>query len=56
MLTVGLVAATLFITFLGYRIVSMRVARGLKAIYIVFLPGALALGSLIAFLSLAAPR
>jgi hypothetical protein len=50
-----LIAAT-FITFLGYRIASMRVVRESRPLFVIFLPAVALIGSGIGFLLLAAPR
>src|SRR5437763_1186467 len=52
---VALFLTTAFVTFLGYRVVSLRVVRARRPLYLIFLPAAVALGSIISFLFLAAP-
>jgi hypothetical protein len=46
---------TLFVTFLGYRIATMHIARDRKTLYLIFLPAMFAIGSVVGFLYLAAP-
>ena len=53
---IGLILATAAITFLGYRIVTMRVARRARSVYLIFLPAVFFLSSVIGFLLLTAPR
>jgi hypothetical protein len=53
--TIGAVALLLaigFITFLGYRLVSFRVVRSKRLIYVIFLPAVLLLSSIAGFLLL----
>ena len=52
----GLVLATLFITFLGYRFVTMRVVTRARSVYLVFLPAVFLLSTIVGFLLLTAPR
>jgi succinate dehydrogenase hydrophobic anchor subunit len=49
---VALVLATLFCTFLGYRIISMRYARRTRAIYVIFFPAVVLICSLFWFIVL----
>ena len=51
-----LLLVTLAITFLGYRIVTMRVARRARSVYVIFLPAVFLLSTIIGFLLLTAPR
>ena len=51
-----LLLATAAITFLGYRIVTMRVARRARSVYLIFLPGVFLASSFVGFLLLTAPR
>lgn len=53
---VTLLVATVFITFLGYRIVSMRVAQRARSVYLVFLPAVFLFSTIVGFLLLTAPR
>lgn len=48
----GLVLGTLFCTFLGYRIISMRYARRTRAIYVIFFPAVVLVCSLFWFIVL----
>jgi hypothetical protein len=52
----GLLVATAAITFLGYRIVTMRVAQRARSVYLIFLPGVFLMSSIVGFLLLTAPR
>lgn len=52
---VALVLATVAVTFLGYRVVTMRVARRARAVYPLFLPAITLISSVVAVLLLAAP-
>jgi hypothetical protein len=52
---VALLAGTAFVTFLGYRIVTLGVICSRRSLYAIFLPAALTLGSILSFLFLAAP-
>ncbi len=51
-----LIAATLAITFLGYRIVTMRVVRQARSAYLIFLPAVFLFSTVVGFLLLTAPR
>jgi hypothetical protein len=51
-----LVIAAGFITFLGYRLVTMRVIGQGRTLYLIFLPIAMVLSSLVAILLVAAPE
>lgn len=51
-----LLLATLFVTFLGYRIVTMRVVRRARSVYLIFLPAVFLLSTIVGFLLLTAPR
>jgi uncharacterized membrane protein len=51
-----LIAATAAISFLGYRIVTMRVAYRARSVYLIFLPGVFLVSSIVGFLLLTAPR
>ena len=53
---VALLAGTLAITFLGYRIVTMRVARRARSVYLIFLPAVFLFSTIVGFLLLTAPR
>jgi hypothetical protein len=53
---VVLLLATLAVTFLGYRIVTMRVARRARSVYLIFLPGVFLISTVVGFLLLTAPR
>ncbi|HUG16346.1 MAG TPA: hypothetical protein VMM78_15185 [Thermomicrobiales bacterium] len=50
-----LVLAACLITFLAYRLVTMRVVTRGRALYVIFLPAVMLLSSIIAILLLAAP-
>lgn len=52
---VVLTLAGLFITFLGYRMVTMRVIRQGRTLYAIFLPTVMLLSATVAILMLAAP-
>ncbi|MEX1157869.1 MAG: hypothetical protein WEC79_02935 [Thermomicrobiales bacterium] len=52
----ALLLATLFITFLGYRIITMRVVRRARSVYLIFLPAAFLISTILGFLLLTAPR
>lgn len=47
--------AALAITFLGYRLVTMRVVTQGRTLYVIFLPAVMLLSSIVAILLLAAP-
>jgi hypothetical protein len=51
-----LLAGTIVITFLGYRIVTMRIVRRARSVYLIFLPGVFLLSTIVGFLLLTAPR
>ncbi len=51
-----LVAATLAITFIGYRVVTMRIVRRARSVYLIFLPAVFLFSTIIGFLILTAPR
>lgn len=51
-----LLLATLAITFLGYRMVTMRVVRRARSVYLIFLPAVFLLSTIVGFLLLTAPR
>lgn len=55
---VGLVLllGTLAITFLGYRIVTMRVVQRARSVYLIFLPAVFLFSTIVGFLLLTAPR
>jgi hypothetical protein len=53
---VALIAAVLFITFLGYRLATMRVVREGRKLYVIFLPALVLFASISGFLLLAAPK
>jgi len=53
---VALILATAAITFLGYRIVTMRVVQRARSVFLIFLPAVFLLSSVIGFLLLTAPR
>ncbi|HEX5165869.1 MAG TPA: hypothetical protein VFV93_10780 [Thermomicrobiales bacterium] len=53
---VALLLGTLLVTFLGYRIVTMRVATRARSVYLIFLPGVFLLSTIVGFLLLTAPR
>ncbi len=51
-----LLLGTLAITFLGYRIVTMRVAHRARSVYLIFLPAVFLLSTIVGFLLLTTPR
>ena len=51
-----LLAGTLAITFLGYRIVTMRIVRRARSVYLIFLPAVFLFSTIVGFLLLTAPR
>lgn len=51
-----LLFGTLAITFLGYRIVTMRVVRRARSVYLIFLPAVFLASTIVGFLLLTAPR
>lgn len=51
-----LLIAVAGITFLGYRMVTMRVARTRRQIYPVFLPATAVVASIVGFLLMTAPK
>jgi hypothetical protein len=53
---IALLLATLAVTFLGYRIVTMRVARRVRSVYLIFLPAVFLISTIVGFLLLTAPR
>jgi hypothetical protein len=46
----------LALTFLGYRVVTMRVARRARSIYLIFLPAMVLFASLLGFALMTAPK
>jgi hypothetical protein len=50
------VIATLVVTFLGYRLMSMHVVRRPRTLFVIFLPTATIIASAFVILLLAAPR
>jgi hypothetical protein len=55
-LGVALLGAAAFITFVGYRVVTLRVARESRAVYLLFLPAVVVLTSIVGFLLFTGPR
>lgn len=53
---IALIGATLFITFLGYRLATMRVVRESRKLYVIFLPALVLFASVSLFLLLSAPK
>ena len=53
---IALIGATLFITFLGYRLATMRVVRESRRLYVIFLPALVLFASVSLFLLLSAPK
>ena len=51
-----LLLATLAITFLGYRIITMRVVSRVRSVYFIFMPAVFLLSTVVGFLLLTAPR
>jgi len=51
-----LVVGTIAITFLGYRIVTMRIVRRARSAYLIFLPTVSLFSTIVGFLLLTAPR
>ena len=51
-----LIVSTLAITFLGYRMVTMRVVRRARSVYLIFLPAVFLFSTVVGFLLLTAPR
>lgn len=51
-----LLLATLAISFLGYRILSMRIVRRSRSVYLIFLPAMLLIASLLAFTIMTSPK
>lgn len=51
-----LLIAVAWITFLGYRMVTMRVARTRRQIYPVFLPATAVVASIVGFLLMTVPK
>ena len=51
-----LLAGTFVITVLGYRIVTMGIARRARSVYLIFLPAVFLFSTIVGFLLLTAPR
>jgi len=56
LLSLALLLGTIAITFLGYRIVSMRIVQRPRSVYIIFLPAVLLIGSLLGFVIMTSPK
>jgi hypothetical protein len=56
LMAIALIGGTLFITFLGYRLASMRVVREGRRLYLIFLPALVLFASISGFLLLSAPK
>lgn len=53
---IGLLLAVIWMTFLGYRVVTMRVATSRQQVYPIFLPVTALVASVVGFLLMSAPK